>query len=202
MKSLILLVSFISLFLAPAFSQINKYVKIDTTLKAGSILSYQKQFKQCDSTGFKSLLNDSLNNRKLQFPDFYLRNPDTASKSLRNISKRPFGDKMPCLRPEGYFPMAIVKPDSTIRYSLLIKRYWNPDKEGDGEVIYLGILSGLVQHRFKYPQKIPTLDLADRLFGLPFESFKYDLMTPLLCETSKCICARVHLQFAFCCLYS
>lgn len=32
-------------------------------------------------------------------------------------------DKMPCVKPNGYFPMPVYNPDSTVKYTLLIKRY-------------------------------------------------------------------------------
>ena len=123
MKKLILLASLIGLFLTPTYSQINEQFKIDTTFRDQSILGYPKPFKLCDSIDFNALLNGSLNNKHFQFPKFSGRNFDFGSKSMMTYVPGQFGDKMLWYRPKGYFPMAIVKPDSTVRYSLLIKRY-------------------------------------------------------------------------------
>lgn len=38
-------------------------------------------------------------------------------------------DAMPCIKPQGNFPMPVYQPDSTIRFSLLIK------KIGKGEML-------------------------------------------------------------------
>lgn len=123
MKKLILLTAFICLFLTPTFSQINGHFKIDTIFRDRSIFSYQKPLKLSDSIDIKSLLKGPLNIRPLCFPKFSERNFDIRPKSMWSIAQSQFHDKMPCVRPEGYFPIPIVKPDSTVRYSLLIKRY-------------------------------------------------------------------------------
>lgn len=123
MKKLILLTAFIGLFLIPTFSQINGHFKTDTTLKNRSIFSYQKPFKLSDTIHFNRLFRDSPNNKHLLFPKFSERNFYQGLIPIENFAYAQFYDKMPCLRPKGYFPMRIAKPDSTIRYSLLIKKY-------------------------------------------------------------------------------
>ncbi len=123
MKKLILLVAFFSLFLTPAFSQISGCFKIDTTFRDRSIFSFHKPLTLNDSIDFKSLLNGSVNNHHFQFPKFSERNFDIRPNQMTSIARSRSFDKMPCLRPEGYFPMLIAKPDSTVRYSILIKRY-------------------------------------------------------------------------------
>ncbi|MPM69821.1 hypothetical protein SDC9_116769 [bioreactor metagenome] len=32
-------------------------------------------------------------------------------------------DNMPCVKSEGFFPLPIHRPDSTVKYTLLIKKY-------------------------------------------------------------------------------
>lgn len=72
---------------------------------------------------------DSLNRGKLNVPfstknlQFY--NP--KEKEVR-IGRPADGNLMvqggmPILKPEGYFPMPIYKPDSTIRFTMQIKKY-------------------------------------------------------------------------------
>lgn len=123
MKKIIILSAFICLFLIPTYSQINWQFKIETTFRDQSILSYPRPFKLCDSIDFNALLNGSLNKKSFQFPKFSSRNFDFGSKSTMTFAPGQFDDNMPCFRPQGYFPMAIAKPDSTVRYSLLIKIY-------------------------------------------------------------------------------
>jgi len=125
MKRLILISAFIGLFLTPTYSQINWQFKIDTTLKDNPILGYQKpiKLKLSDTIAYYSPLDGLLNNKHFQFPKFSSRNFDFGSKSMMTFAPCQFEDKMPCFRPQGYFPMAIAKSDSTVRYSLLIKRY-------------------------------------------------------------------------------
>ena len=42
-----------------------------------------------------------------------------------NQNRKPFSDcaKMPCLKPQGNFSVQILKPDSTILYSIWIKKF-------------------------------------------------------------------------------
>jgi hypothetical protein len=123
MKKLILLTAFIGLFFTPTFSQINGRFEIDTTIKNRSIFNYQKPFKLSDTIRFNCPFSGSLNNKHLVFPKFSERNFYHGQIPTVNFANAWSYDRMPCLRPEGYFPMKIAKPDSAVRYSLLIKRY-------------------------------------------------------------------------------
>ena len=122
MKKLMLLTAFIILFFTPIFSQTNGQFRRDTTLKNRSILSYRKPFKLSDTIHFDHPFSGSLNNKRLLFPKFSERNFDIGPNSKGSNAQSQFCDKMPYVRPEGKDPMPVVKPDTTIRYSLLIKK--------------------------------------------------------------------------------
>ena len=123
MKKLILLISFIILLLTPVFSQTVGHFKIDTTFRDRSIFSFQKPFNLSDTIHFNHLFGGSLNDKYLYLPKFYERNFFNRHTPIDNLVNTQSYDRMPCVRPEGYFPMLVVKPDSTIRYSLLIRKY-------------------------------------------------------------------------------
>lgn len=123
MKKLMLSTIFICLFIAPAFSQIRGHFKIDTTFKDRSNFSYQKPFRFGDSINFNFPLKDLLNNKRFSFPEYSGRNLVIRPDLMGSIVGSQSYDRMPCYIPKGNFPMMILKPDSTIKHSLLIKRY-------------------------------------------------------------------------------
>ena len=123
MKKLILLTSFIILLLTPVFSQTVGHFKIDTTFRNRSIFSFQKPFNLSDTIHFNHPFSGALNHKYLLCPGFSERNSFNKQIPIDNLVEMQLYDKMPCFKPSGNFPMPVAKPDSTIRYSLLIKRY-------------------------------------------------------------------------------
>jgi len=123
MKKLILLTAFIGLSMTQAFSQTVEQFKIGTTFRDRSILSFQNPFKLSDTIHFNHPFGGSLSPRYLLFPGFSERNFFPKQIPIDNLVGMQSYDKMPCFKPSGNFPMPVAKPDSTIRYSILIKRY-------------------------------------------------------------------------------
>ena len=123
MKKLMLSTIFICLFIAPAFSQIIGHFKIDPTFKDRSSFSYQKPLKFGDSINFYFPPNELRNNKRFSFPEYSGRNLVLRPDSMGSIVESQSSDRMPCYFPKGNFPTMVLKPDSTIRHSLLIKRY-------------------------------------------------------------------------------
>ena len=123
MKKLMLFTIFLSLLLTPAFSQIKGHFKIDTTFKDRSGFSYQHPITFGDSINFDFPQKGLLNNKPFGFPEYSRRNLLIRPDSLRSIVESQSYDRMPCYFPKGNFPMMVLKPDSAIRHSLLIKRY-------------------------------------------------------------------------------
>lgn len=114
MKRLLLIIAFISLLFTSAFSQSNKQL---STAKAYKSLSFNKQntFNLKENRASKGFNNLSLPN----FPKKNFKDNFTQTKFTNNDKSY---DKMPCAVPQGYFPMKICKPDSTIKHTLLIKQ--------------------------------------------------------------------------------
>ena len=122
MKKLILFTIFMSLFLTPAFTQLKGHFKIDATFKDHSSFGYQNPIVFGDS-----ILNFPPigwpNNKHHRFPEYSRRNLLIRPDSMRSIVESQSYDRMPCYIPKGNFPMMVLKPDSTIKHTLLIKRY-------------------------------------------------------------------------------
>jgi hypothetical protein len=123
MRKILLLTVLIAVYCLPTLAQGSSQVQIDTTrvkfgFPVGSI-----SLGHHDSIDIKQLLSNSE-------PHKYILNPKSADKNfgfgqLNNgkISLSPSPDHMPCLYPQGSYPMPVYKPDSTINYSLLIKKF-------------------------------------------------------------------------------
>jgi len=123
MKKLMLSTIYICLFIAPAFSQISGHFKIDTTFKDRSNFSYQKPLKFGDSINFYFPQKELKNNKRFSFPEYPRRNLLIRPDSMGSIVESQSSGRMPCYIPKGNFPMVVIKPDSTIKHTLLIKRY-------------------------------------------------------------------------------
>ena len=122
MRKILLLTVLIIGYYLPSFSQFNGRLKFDPTFKNYSFGNGTKTFRHIDSIDIKGLLSKPTNDK-----DFLFLKP--ADKNL-TFRRGPIGiletqksiDNMPCLKPQGFFPMPIYKPDSTIKYTLLIMR--------------------------------------------------------------------------------
>jgi len=123
MKKLILVTVFLSLFLTPSFSQIKGYFKIDTTFKDRSSFTFQKPLSFGDSIKLNFPPKGLPDNKRFGFPEYSGRNLAIRPDSMGSIVEGQSSDRMPCYIPKGNFPMMVLKPDSTIKYTLLIKRY-------------------------------------------------------------------------------
>lgn len=123
MKKLIFLFLFNSLFFTTAFSQVIETFKIDTTFNKRSIYCHQQPFKLGDTIDFRSQGKDMPNSRHPYFQRFLDRNYDNRQDMNGDLKNALSYDNMPVFRPRVNYAMKIYKPDPSIRYSLLIKRY-------------------------------------------------------------------------------
>jgi hypothetical protein len=86
-----------------------------------------KKFKIGQPDNF--LLKDSLNKGKLNVPFSTKNLPFYNAKDKELRIGRPADENlmvdkgMPIFKPEGFFPMPVYKPDTTIRFTLQIKEY-------------------------------------------------------------------------------
>jgi hypothetical protein len=123
MKKLILVTAFLSLLLTPAFSQIKGHFKIDPTFKDRSSFSYEKPLSFGDSIKLNFSPKGLPDNKHFGFPEYSGRYLAIRPDLMGSIVESQSSDKMPCYIPKGNFPMMVLKPDSTIKHTLLIKRY-------------------------------------------------------------------------------
>ncbi len=128
MRKILLLTILIIGYNLPTFSQFdsrlqNDRFQIDTSFKTLSLNNGTKSFRLSDSLDIKKMFNDTLRDKR--FLPLKLTDKNVSfGQNLKEIVKTPQSiDNMPCLKPEGYFPMSVYKPDSTVKYTLLIKKY-------------------------------------------------------------------------------
>ena len=125
MKTTILLFAVIFGYITPTYSQLNRHRRTDAT-------SEQFQNKKNDDFGNYSF--DKFGNYKFdKFSDFLSKRerdifnmsptrPALSSSQRKYIQRNNMpcfhpksGDKMPCLKPTGTFPMRVFKPKNVIR---------------------------------------------------------------------------------------
>lgn len=123
MKKVILMTAIIGLFLSPVFSQIHRPYKEDPALRKLSAIRNQEPFKLKDPIYIGSPGNGLMTPNYFSFPKYNERNFLNMQIPLESRVPDQLVDGMPCFAPRGYFPMPVVKPNSAIKYSLLIKRY-------------------------------------------------------------------------------
>lgn len=123
MKKFILITAIIGLFFTQAFSQINRPFIGDPALRKLSDFRNQAPFKLKDPIYLRSPGNGLITPNYFSFPKYNELNFLNSQIPLESSAHEQSIDKMPCLIPQGHFSMPVVKPDSTIKYSLLIKRY-------------------------------------------------------------------------------
>ena len=128
MRKILLLTVLIVGYYLPAFSQLynrphNYRLQIDTTF---SYLSLKNKFKTpniVNSFDSNWLFNNSTYSKKLIYPNLTDINSKSGQDPIAIFNIPLTFDDMPCVVPQGYFPMPIVEPDTTVRYTLLIKKY-------------------------------------------------------------------------------
>ena len=128
MRKILLLTVLIVGYYKSTFSQLdnrpqNNRLQIDTTFSNLSLKNNLKTPNLVISYDSLWLFNNSRNNKKIICPKLTDKNLQLGQDPIANFKMPAKFDNMPCVKPQGYFPMPIVKPDSTVRYSLLIKKY-------------------------------------------------------------------------------
>jgi len=128
MRKILLLTVLIFGYYLPTFSQLdnrpqNNRLLIDTTFSNLSLKNNLKTPKLVISIDSNLLFNNSSNNKKLIYPGLTDKNSKLVQDPIAIFQKPQMFDNMPCVVPHGYFPMPVVEPDTTVRYTLLIKKY-------------------------------------------------------------------------------
>jgi hypothetical protein len=123
MRKILLLTVLIIGYFLPTFSQFNSQLKSDTIFKNFSFNSSTKTFRLIDSIDFKRVLNNPANSNDFLFPKLTDKNMTFGRDSIGIFEPQMSFDNMPCQKPQGFYPMPMYKPDSTVKYTLLIKKY-------------------------------------------------------------------------------
>lgn len=109
MKTTLLIISLVCGCFTSGYSQINQRHKKDP---ASSDLP---AFRFKPSPGYALAPPDD---QKVNDPAL------TGDRLVRRVeSKNLSEERMPCYKPEGAFSMRIVKPDSTVHYTLLVRKF-------------------------------------------------------------------------------
>jgi len=111
-----------------AFSQSNSRLQSsgpqsDSMLRSFSYNNNLKDLRSDKSNDFKLPLNNSFSGKNFHYPKFGDKNLYFHKNPVEIFMQPQSLDHMPCLKPQGFFPMPIYKPDSTIKYTLLNKKY-------------------------------------------------------------------------------
>jgi hypothetical protein len=128
MRKILLFTVLIVGYYLPAFSQLDKQpqiyrLQIDTTFSNLSLKNNLTTPDLANSFDFKWLSNNSGNNKQLIYPKLTDKNSRFEQDAIAIFKMPSTFDNMPCVKPQGFFPMPIVKPDTTVRNTLLIKKY-------------------------------------------------------------------------------
>ena len=121
MKKIILITGLISGFMIPAFSQLNNNLKNDTSFRKLSIYNYQKPFNLRITKDYRGPIV-GLSDNDLNFRQLSNKRLNFNHDSVGKITKIQAYDNMPCINPEGYFPIRVYKPDSAARYSIRVEK--------------------------------------------------------------------------------
>jgi len=78
-----------------------------------------KSFYRSDSMDIKRMFDDTLRDKRF----LSLKLTDKNLSFGQDVNTPQTFDNMPCLKPKGYFPVPFYKPDSTVKYTLLIKKH-------------------------------------------------------------------------------
>lgn len=123
MRKILLLTALIIGYYLPTFSQMNRPLKIDSTFKNLSLNNSAKTLNHFDTIDFKNLFNKPVNNKDFSFTKRADKNLILGRESIGIFGAQKSIDNMPCLKPQGLFSMPIYKPDSTVKYTMLIKKF-------------------------------------------------------------------------------
>jgi hypothetical protein len=127
MRNLFLLnILIVGLYL-PTYSQFdsrpqNYRLQIDTTFMGLSLTNKLKTPSLFENKNMGWLFNDLIHYRNYLYPQLSDKklNIDHDLFTINELTQTI--DNMPCVKPQGFSPMPIFEPDSTVRYTLLIRR--------------------------------------------------------------------------------
>ena len=119
MKRIILITGLAGLLIGTTFSQQKKYIYPEV----------YGLFQKDENKTMPGIKNDM---DIMQYPNLIVQNtmPLSAADRIRRAyimqgfnkmtGRYRLGYQMPCIKPKGYFPSVIIKPDTTINYRLIV----------------------------------------------------------------------------------
>ena len=122
MKKFFLLTVLIIGYHLPMFSQTMNQSQSDTSLVKFGFNNSTKMLRHADSINFKQFLNNPLIHKYQLDPKLADKNVHFGQLYSAKIHTPHPCDNMPIIHPQGSFSMRIYKPDSTVHYTLLIKK--------------------------------------------------------------------------------
>ena len=128
MRKILLLAVLIAGYYLPVFSQPGNRpqhyrLQTDTTLNYLALKNNLPTPKLVNPFDTRWFFNNYRNDKKLFHPGLTDLNSKPGQHPIANVNKPSTFDNMPCVVPQGYFPMPMAEPDTTVRYTLLIKKY-------------------------------------------------------------------------------
>jgi hypothetical protein len=110
MKKIVILLAALNFIIIAAKSQVNQELKNDSVRNDSMILKRINALPDVQSDQLKINIIDSI----------------LKSNGFQHLQDNQWNywtfDRMPCIKPEGNYPMNILKPDSTQKFSILIKK--------------------------------------------------------------------------------
>jgi hypothetical protein len=106
----------------PSFSQSYGQPPIGSTGKYFSFSKGPLAIRPNDSIDYKGFLKKPAN--ESYFPDYKLNDKNIQVGQLRTLHLETpyYFDNMPCLKPQGPFNMPVYKPDTSVNFTLLVKK--------------------------------------------------------------------------------
>ena len=124
MRKILLLAVLITGYYLTTFSQVMGQLQIDTTFKKFTFKNNATGFLHLPSVDINGQLISPKNGMNFLYPKFGdNKNLAFGRKQIMHVILPSSMDNMPCLKPQGFFPMPICKPDSTVHYTLLMKKF-------------------------------------------------------------------------------
>ena len=124
MRKILLLAVLIAGYYLTTFSQVMGQLQIDTTFKNFTFKNNTTGLLHFPSVDINGQLFSPKNGMNFLYPKFGdKKNLAFGRKQIMHVILPNSMDNMRCLKPQGFFPMPICKPDSTVNYTLLIKKF-------------------------------------------------------------------------------
>ena len=123
MRKILLLTALILGYFLPTFSQLNNnYYKKCLQNDVEVFNNIPNSISLRDSNDITTLSISPTVNKYLQYQNLVIRNQSQGQNPNCIITSPQSINNMPCIKPQGFFPMPVHTPDSSLNHTLLIKK--------------------------------------------------------------------------------